>query len=157
MIQPEDFFNERFDEVDCEENTDEVTEVGDAELTEPLTSLKVEELVQEQKEDEFCQEERARPANNSDCQYFEDHHRLICCCARKANAEEIILQKNLRREALPLAHYPRLDGHPGGCSMYIHRKCVCIHRKYVSTFDTYQNLRRIFYCPSMAPEAYHTC
>ena len=104
-------------------------EVEPAEVTEPLTPLIIEELLEEQKEDEFCQEARARLANNPKCQYFEDHHGLICRRAKKDNAVQIILPKTLRRQALPLAHYPRLAGHPGGSRMY-------------------QTLRWTFYWPS---------
>ena len=53
------------------------------------------------------------------------------------NTEQIILQKTLRRQASLLANYPRLAGHPGGSRMY-------------------QILRRSFYWPSMALDAYHT-
>ena len=111
--------------------------VEPAEVTEPLTPLTIEELLEEQKEDEFCQEARARLADNPNCQYFEDHHGLICRRAQKDNAEQIILPKTLRRQALLLAHYLRLAGHPGGSLMY-------------------QTLRRTFYWPSMALDAYHT-
>ena len=110
--------------------------VEPAEVTEPLTPLTIEELLEEQKEDEFFQEAPAPLANNPECQYFEDHHGLICRRAQKGNAGQIILPKTLRRQALPLAHYPRLAGHPGGSRMY-------------------QTLRRTFYCPSMALDAYH--
>ena len=111
--------------------------VEPAELMEPLTPLEIEELLEEQKEDEFCLEARARLANKPECQYFEDHHGLICRRAQKDNAEQIILPKNLRRQALLLAHYPRLAGHLDGSLMY-------------------RTLRRIFYWPSMALDAYHT-
>ena len=95
-IEVEDFFDERFDEVDCEDKTDAATAVEPAEVTEPLTPLTIEELLEEQKEDEFCQEARARLADNPNCQYFEDHHGLICRRAQKDNAEQIILPKTLR-------------------------------------------------------------
>ena len=111
--------------------------VEPAEVTEPLPPLTIEELLEEQKEDEFCQEARARLANNTNYQYFEDHHGLICRRAQKNNAEQIILPKTLRRQALLLAHYPRLAGHPGGSR-------------------SYQTLRRTFYWPSRALDAYHT-
>ena len=112
-IEVEDFFDELFDEVDCEDITDAAMAVEPAEVTEPLTPLTIEELLEEQKEDEVCQEARARLANNPKCQYFEDHHGLICRRAQKENAAQIILPKTLRRQALLLAHYPRLAGHPG--------------------------------------------
>ena len=111
--------------------------VKPAEVTEPLTPLTIEERLEEQKEDEFCQEARARLANNPKCQYFGDHHGLICRRAQKDNAEQIIFPKTLRLQALLLAHYPRLAGHAGGSRMY-------------------QTLRRTFYWPSMALDAYHT-
>ena len=111
--------------------------VKPAEVTEPLTPLAIEELLEEEKEDEFCQEARARLANYPKCQYFEDHHGLVCRRAQKDNAEQIILPKTLRRKALLLAYYPQLAGHPGESSMY-------------------QTLRRTFYWPSMALNAYYT-
>ena len=88
--------------------------VEPAEVTEPLTPLIIEKLLEEQKEDEFCQEARARLANNPECQYFQDHQGLICRRAQKDNAEQIVLSKTLRRQALLLAHYTRYAGHPGG-------------------------------------------
>ena len=130
-------FDERFHEVDFEDITDAAMAVEPAEVTEPLTPLTIEELLQEQEEDEFCQEARARLANNPECQYFEDHHGLTCRRAKKDNAGQIILPKTRRRQALLLAHYPRLADHPGGSCMY-------------------QTLRRTFYWPSMALDAYHT-
>ena len=111
--------------------------VEPAEVTEPLTPLTIEELLEEQKEDEFCQEARACLANNPESQYFEDPHGLICRRAKRDNAGQNILPKTLRRQALLLAHYPRLAGQPGGSRMY-------------------QTLRRTFYWPSMAHDAYHT-
>ena len=111
--------------------------VETAEVTEPLTPLTFEELLQEQKEDEFCQGARARVANTPECQYFEDHHGLTCRCAQKDNTEQIILQKTPRRQAMIRAHNPPLAGHPGGSRMY-------------------QTLRQTFYWPSMALDAYHT-
>ena len=92
--------------------------VEPAEVTGPLTPLTIKERLEEQKEDEFCQEARARLANNPECPYFEDHHGLICRRAQKDNAEQIILPKTLRRTALLPGNYPRLAGHPGGSRMY---------------------------------------
>ena len=117
--------------------TDAAMAVEPAEVTEPLTPLTIEERLEEQKEDEFCQEARARIANNPECQYFEDHHGLICRRAQKEYAGQIILPKTLRRQAFHLAYYPRLAGHPGGPRMY-------------------QTLRRTFYWPSMGLDAYRT-
>ena len=106
-IEVEDFFDKRFDEVDCEENTDAAVTFKPAEVTEPLTSLKIEELLEEQMEDDFFQEARERLANNPECQYFESHHGLICRRVQKENEGQIILPRTLRRQALLLAHYPR--------------------------------------------------
>ena len=117
-IEVEDFFHERFDEIDCEDITDEAMAVETAEVTGPLTPLTTEELLEEQKEDEFCQEARARLANNSEYQYFGDHYGLIRRQSQKDSAKQIILPKTLRRQALLLAHYPRLAGHPGGSCIY---------------------------------------
>ena len=51
-----------------------------AEVTEPLNPLKVKELLQEQKEDEFCQRARPRLTKNTECQYFEDRHGILPPC-----------------------------------------------------------------------------
>ena len=131
------FFEESFGKVDCEHNTDAAMAFEPAQVTEPLIPLKIEELLEEQREDEFCQETRVRLANNPECQYFEDHRTLICRHAQKENAEQIILPKTLRRQALLRANYPRLACHSGGSR-------------------TYQTLRRTFCRPSMALDAYHT-
>ena len=61
----------------------------------------------------------------------------MCRRAQKENAEQLISPKTLRRQALLLSHYPRLAGHPGGSRIY-------------------QTLRRKFYWPLMALDAYQT-
>ena len=57
-------FDKRFDEVDCEDSNDAAVAIEPAEVAEPFTPLTIEELLEEQKDDVFCQEARARLANN---------------------------------------------------------------------------------------------
>ena len=135
LLRTEDFFDENYDEVDCEDDIDAITATTEAEVTEPLAPLSLEEICGEQMKDDLCKKLRRRGGN--DPRYVENRHGILCRRSPLDNLEQIVLPEALRRPALLLAHYPRIAGHPGGSRMF-------------------QILRRTFYWPSMALDAYNT-
>ena len=85
--------------------------------------------------DDLCQKIRRR--SEKDPRYVENRDGILCRRSPLDNVEQIVLPEAIRRQALLLTHYPRMAGHPGGSRMF-------------------QTLRRTFYWPSMALDAYKT-
>ena len=116
MLKTEDFFDEDYDEVDCEDDTNAITAATEAEVTEPLAPLSLEEISREQMKDDLCQKLRRRSEN--DPRYVENRQGILCRRSPLDNLEQIVLPEALRRQALLLAHYPRMAGHLGGSRMF---------------------------------------
>ena len=112
LLKTEAFFDEDYDEVDCEDDIDAITATTEAEVTEPLAPLSLEEICGEQMKDDLCQKLRRRSEN--DPRYVENRHGILCHRAPLDNLEQIVLPEALRRQALLLAQYPRMAAHPGG-------------------------------------------
>ena len=135
LHKTEDFIDEDYDEVDCEDDIDAITATTEAEVTEPLAPFSLEEIRREQMKDDLCQKLRRR--SEKDPRYVENRHGILCRRSPLDNLEQIVLTEALRRQAPLLAHYPRMAGHPSGSRVF-------------------QTLRRTFYWPSMALDAYNT-
>ena len=121
--------------MDCEDDIDAITAITEAGVTEPLAALSIEEICREQMKDDLCQNLRRRSEN--DPRYVENRHRILCRRSPLDNLEHIMLPEALRRQAILLAPCPRMASHPGGSRMF-------------------QTLRRTFYWPLMALDAYNT-
>ena len=108
----------------------DVFDIGIAEQTyEPIdvvpadvpTKITIEEILEAQKTDSFCQTVLARQSKRIDSAFFEGpdgllrrHH------PREAGIEQIVLPDTLRPRVLQLAHHTKLSGHPGQIRMYYH-------------------------------------
>ncbi len=91
------------------------------------------EFVDEQERDALCQELRT----SGGPQYDTDSSGVLVRISPLDGARQVVVPEALRPRVLRLAHYPVLAGHPGGCRMY-------------------HTLRRTYYWPSMAHDAYAT-
>ena len=96
------------------------------------TRITIEEIMEAQKTDSFCQTVLAKQSKRIDSAFFEGpdgllrrHH------PREAGIEQIVLPDTLRPRVLQLAYHAKLAGHPGQTRMYYH-------------------VRRNYYCPHMA-------
>jgi transposase InsO family protein len=99
-----------------------------------VTPITWHELLTEQLSDDFCSRIRSRVNAGERIPFNEDGRgylvRTVC------NPPQLVLPQSLRARLLHAAHHGRLAGHPGGRKLY-----------YV--------LRRHFYWPSMALDAYN--
>ena len=125
----------------------DVFDIGIAEQTyEPIdvvpadvpTKITIEEILEAQKTDSFCQTVLAGWSKLIDSAFFEGpdgllrrHH------PREASVEQIVLPDTLRPHVLQLAHHARLAGHPGETRVFYH-------------------VRRTFYWPHMAADIFAT-
>ena len=100
-----------------------------------VNPVKWEELLTEQQSDEFCMKVREQINSGEPVAFAEDQRgilvRTVC------NPPQLVVPESLRERLLHAAHHAQLAGHPGGRKLY-----------YV--------LRRYFYWPAMAMDAYNT-
>ena len=99
-----------------------------------IVPITVEEFLQAQATDSFCQE-KAKAVGDSDSQFDYDRYGLLVRKAPLDGALQRVVPKALRARLLYLTHYPRLAGHPGGTRMYL-------------------TLRRDFYWPQMGNDVH---
>ena len=101
-----------------------------------ISPISIEEFLQEQAGDPFCQsaaETVGEPASDYDV----DRYGFLVRKSPLDGTLQRVVPKRLRAKVLYLAHHPRLAGHPGGTRMYY-------------------TLRREYYWPHMANDAYQT-
>ena len=60
LLKAEEFFDEDYDEVDYEDDIDAITATTEAEVTEPLAPLSLEEICRKQMKDDLCQKLRRK-------------------------------------------------------------------------------------------------
>lgn len=98
---------ERQNEVDSAEKPDDNAQ----DLPTPLT---MEEILEEQKNDEFCQTVAATQVGRKDSCFFEDDIAVLRRQhPREPDLVQVVLPSTLRHRVLRLAHYHLLVGHPG--------------------------------------------
>ena len=104
---------------------------SDEPLPAPLT---LDEILETQRSDDFCQQVALESTDNPSSSFFEDHDGVLC---RKQPADptriQIVLPEVLRPRLLRLAHHSPLAGHPGQTRLH--------HR-----------LSRSYYWPQMAAD-----
>ena len=87
-----------------------------ADLPLPLT---LQEILEEQANDEFCQDALVAQVGRSGTRFFEDDEGLLCRTHPKdTDWKQIVLPSTLRHRVLRLAHYHKLSGHPGQTRMF---------------------------------------
>ena len=130
--QPAKRYSHHDDEVmdDVLDDALDVSDIGITEQTyEPLyvvpadvpTNITVEEILEAQKKDSFCQTVLARQSKRIKSAFFEGSDGLLRRHhPREAGVEPIVLPDTLRPRVLYLAHHARLAGHPGQTRMYYH-------------------------------------
>ncbi|CDF40922.1 unnamed protein product [Chondrus crispus] len=101
-----------------------------------VSSVTVEEFLREQAEDPFCRA-AAETVGNPDSRYDVDRYGFVVRKSPLDGTLQRVVPKRLRAKILYLAHHPRLAGHPGGTRMYY-------------------TLRREYYWPHMANDAFST-
>ena len=99
---------------------------------EPITW---EELIREQASDELCTRLRQRLTAGEDIPFVEDPRGVLIRTSTRV--PQIVVPQSLRARLLHASHYARMAGHPGGRKLYY-------------------KLRRHFYWPAMALDAYNT-
>jgi hypothetical protein len=95
-----------------------------------IAPITIEEFIERQKEDDFCQSFLKEDANFQNGSFL-DEHGLVCRENGKTGRSQIYVPKSLRERVMTLAHFPKIACHPGSTRMY-------------------QNLRRDFFWPRMA-------
>ena len=101
-----------------------------------VEAISVEEFLQEQARDPYCQERMEKLGLEEEGAVFEiDQFGILCRRAKLDGAMQKVVPKTLRDRLLYLSHYPRLAGHPGQSTMY-------------------NSLRRQFFWPFMANDVY---
>ena len=103
-------------------------------LPQPIT---VEEIVQEQKLDSFCQTTLARMNRKRRSSFYEDEHGVLRRKCPYDGQVQIVLPETLRPRVLHLTHHSLLAGHPGQTRLY-------------------NTLRRTYYWPHMAADVFAT-
>lgn len=96
--------------------------------------ISMDDLLKEQASDAYCQS-LVLETTKVDSDFVVDTHGLICRRSNLDGALQRVVPESLRKRVLYLAHYPRLAGHPGG-------------------YKLYATLRREYYWPFMANDAY---
>ena len=87
-----------------------------ADLPLPLT---LEELLEEQSTDEFCQEVLRAQVGRRGTPFFEDEDGLLCRTSpTDPDVAQVVLPSTLRHRVLRLAHYHKLSGYPGQTRMF---------------------------------------
>ena len=83
----------------------------------PLSTI--EEILEAQKTDSFCQTVLARQSKRIDSAFFEGPDGLLRRRhPREPDIEQVVLPETLRPRVLQLAHHAKLAGHPGQMRMY---------------------------------------
>ena len=102
------------------------------------TKITIEEILEAQKTDAFCQTVLARQSKRYDSAFFEGPDGLLRRRhPREPDIEQVVLPDSLRPRVLQLAHHAKLAGHPGQTRMYY-------------------NVRRTYYWPHMAADIFAT-
>ena len=83
------------------------------------TKITIEEILEAQKTDAFCQTVLARQSKRYDSAFFEGADGLLRRRhPREPDIEQVVLPDSLRPRVLQLAHHAKLAGHPGQTRMY---------------------------------------
>ena len=102
------------------------------------TKTTIEEILEVQKTDSFCQNVLARQSKRIDSAFFEGPNGLLRSRhPREPDTEQVVLPDTLRPRVLQLAHHAKLAGHPGQTRMYY-------------------NVRRLYYWTHMAAKIFAT-
>ena len=117
---------------------DQAYEPVDITPADVTTKITIEETLEAQKTDSFCQNVLARQSKRIDSAFFEGPDFLLrrrhpC----EPDIEQVVLPDTLRPRVLQLAHHVKLAGHPGQTRMYY-------------------NVRRTYYWPHMAADIFAT-
>lgn len=116
-----------------ERNPDDDVEPAEAKEVLP-TPLTQDEILEEQKNDEFCQTIAATQMSRTDSCFFENDDGVLCRRhPRDPDLVQVVLPSTLRHRVLRLAHYHLLAGHPGQSRLH-------------------KRLRRTYYWPQMAAD-----
>ena len=117
---------------------DQAYEPADISPADVPTKITIEEILEAQKTDSFCQTVLARQSKRIDSAFFEGPDGLLRRRhPREPDIEQVVLPDTLRRRVLQLAHHVKLAGHPGQTRMYY-------------------NVRRTYYWPHMAADIFAT-
>ena len=92
-LKTEDFFDEDYEEVDCEDDIDVITVTTDAEVTEPLGPLLLKYICREQMKDELSYKLRRNGKNHP--RYVENRNGILCRRSLLDNLEQILLPVTL--------------------------------------------------------------
>ena len=102
------------------------------------TKITIEEILEAQETDSFCQTVLARQLNRIDSAFFEGRDGLLRRRhPREPDIEQVFLADRLRPRFLQLAHHAKLARHPGQTRMYY-------------------NFRRTYYWPHMTADIFAT-
>ena len=114
--------------------------------------LSKEEIVQEQKLDDFCQSVHTTQLSRKGTLYFEDEDGMLCRRhPRDQTMIQAVLPSSLRHRLLRLAHHNPIAGHPG--QTRLHRRLrrsyywphtleeICFKRLSMYVLDTFYLLR----------------
>ena len=102
------------------------------------TKITIEEILEAQKTDSFCQTVLARQSKRIDSAFFEGTDGLLRRLhPREPDIEQVVLPDTLHPRVFQLAHHAKLAGHPGQTRMYY-------------------NVRRTYYWPHMAADIFAT-
>ena len=102
----------------------------------PADPIPIEEFLEEQSKDPFCKA-KAETVGEANSNFDYDRYGFLVRRSPLDGALQRVVPKSLQARVLHAAHYPRLAGHPGGTRMYL-------------------TLRRDYYWPHMANDAYAT-
>ena len=102
-----------------------------------VSALTPEEIILAQASDKFCADKLGEVRSGIQSAFRENIKGILVRISPNDYSEQIVLPKPLRQRVLYIAHYSKSAGHPGGTRLYA-------------------TLRKQFYWPGMAPDAYAT-
>ena len=139
-VTPDERLQKLLEEMDDEDLQD--ASVGsnpdpacEAEETRDLSPISIEQFVEAQAMDNYCQQVRKEVDLGTSKLFQINKPGLLVRIAPLDRTAEVVVPASLRAKVLNLCHYPRLLGHPVGTRMY-------------------QTLRQTFHWPSMSMDVY---
>ena len=117
---------------------DQAYEPVDLKPADVPTKINVEEILEAQKSDSFCQTVLARQLKLMDSAFFEGPDDVLWRRhTREPDTEQVLMPETLRSRVFQLTHHAKLAGHPGQTR-------------------TFNNVRLTYYWPHMAAEIFAT-